>query len=552
MSIRSFVLRNPRRLLVALLPLAIAACSTVPPTDGSPPATTAPPVTTVPAPTTTVLTTPPASGADLVVLAGATGATKITPGSTFRPTVQVANQGGTDVSNTTIVGVAITLDDLDLNNPEAWSDTQLGLKAGTSVSPIVNGGPNAGLVTAPAGLGDHTLSFDVDNPFEAVGPTGRVLEAQENNNSLTIHFQVVASDTPTTTVPTPTTTVPTPTTTVPPPTTTVPTPTTTVPTPTTTVPTPTTTVPTPTTTVPTPTTTVPPPPSGTTNAKASFGFYPRYGNLSGLAQIESAIGRKATHIVQFTDISSPSAMVQSAWGELVAPGMFQTRAGISKMVLSIPLAFKNQTARLQDTINGVNDSSFVTVANYLVGAGHPDAVLRLGWEFDGDWMPWAAPGQEAKFIAAFRHVHDVFKSVSSRFRYDFNGTTGVDGWKTTWEASYPGDAYVDIIGGDAYDRGPAVLSKLPAALKKQRDMAIAHGKQISWPEWGLGSGGTAGGEGDNVAYIQAMADFMNSSPASGPGSVAYHAYFNEDVPDGTHTITSFPNSYARFKTLFGA
>ena len=361
-----------------------------------------------------------------------------------------------------------------------------------------------------------------------------------------------ASPTTTTMAPTPTTTTttaPKPTTTTAPPTTTT---TTTAPKPTTT-----TTVPKPTTTTtpPTTTTTTTAPPviaAGTTNAQASFGFYPRYGNVSGLQQIETWLGRKATHIVQFTDISSPGAMVQSAWGELAAPGMFQTRAGISKFVESVPLAFKNQSARLQDTINGVNDSSFITVANYLVAAGHPDAVLRLGWEFDGDWMPWAAPGKESSFIAAFRHVHDVFKSVSSRFRFDFNGTTGVDGWKTTWEACYPGDAYVDIIGGDAYDRGPAVLSRLPAALKKQRDMAIAHGKQISWPEWALAGGGTAGGEGDNPAYLQAMADFMNSSPASGPGSVAYHAYFNENVPDGDHAIDSFPTSKVRFKTLFGA
>ncbi len=226
-------------------------------------------------------------------------------------------------------------------------------------------------------------------------------------------------------------------------------------------------------------------PAGTTNAKASFGFYPRYGNIAGLQQVESWLGRKAGYVLQCSDITSPTAMENSLYGEIVQPGKVQTLAGKAKFVLGVPLAFKSQPNRLVDTLNGVNDASFRAVATQLVAAGYPDAILRLGWEFDGDWMPWSAPGREANFIAAFRHVHDVFKSVSSGFRYDFNGATGVDGWKTTWAKSYPGDAYVDIIGGDAYDRGPAVLSRLPGALKAQRDMAIAHGKQISFPEWGL-------------------------------------------------------------------
>ena len=270
-----------------------------------------------------------------------------------------------------------------------------------------------------------------------------------------------------------------------------------------------------------------------------------------MQSIESWLGRKAAYVAQFSDITSPAAMVNSLYGEIVQPGKFQTLAGKAKFVLGVPLSFRSDPS-LTNTVNGVNDSAFRSVASQLAAAGYPDAVIRLGWEFDGDWMPWAAPGKEATFIAAFRHVHDVFTSVSNKFRFDFNGTTGVDGWKTTWAKSYPGDAYVDIIGSDAYDRGPGVLSRLPAALKAQRDMAIAHGKQISFPEWGLCGGGTLGGEGDNPAYVQAMADFMNSSPASGPGSVAYHAYFNENVADGNHTIDSFPNAQVRFKTLFGA
>jgi beta-mannanase len=91
-----------------------------------------------------------------------------------------------------------------------------------------------------------------------------------------------------------------------------------------------------------------------------------------------------------------------------------------------------------------------------------EIFLRWGHEMNGDWYPWAganngkAAGGAAKYIAAYRHVHDLFVA---------DGATNVvwvwcplvtdvpnESWNH-WTNYYPGDAYVDWVGLDAYNWG---------------------------------------------------------------------------------------------------
>ena len=100
------------------------------------------------------------------------------------------------------------------------------------------------------------------------------------------------------------------------------------------------------------------------------------------------------------------------------------------------------------------------------------------------------------------------------------------------------------------DPAAAWASFLPK-LQWQRDFAIAHGKPVSYPEWGLSGVNaevTSNVGGDNPTFIQGMYDWMNSLPANGPGSLEYHSYFNQD-PDSNHRIDAghFPNASARFQ-----
>ncbi len=287
--------------------------------------------------------------------------------------------------------------------------------------------------------------------------------------------------------------------------------------------------------------------------------------------------------MQFGDVRSTDAFMSSVWGEVVNAGALQTISGRIHLAESVPLGFGNfvdtstaggqATARatLQQTVNGSNDGAFTVAANYLKNGGYPDAVIRLGWEFDGGWMPWSSPGNEALWVQAYRHVHDLFRAVSPGFTFDWNGDSG---YLQSQTAAYPGDAYVDVVGLDVYDKGmggttawnsstkawsvpSAAWAKVLPNLVAQRDFAIAHGKPVSYPEWGLdGVNATATSYvgGDDPTFIQGMYNWMTGLPASGPGSLKYQSYFNEDTADGNHKINMnwFPNASALYRSLFSS
>jgi hypothetical protein len=316
---------------------------------------------------------------------------------------------------------------------------------------------------------------------------------------------------------------------------------------------------------------------GSSGLGQAAGVYPGYSDMSALGGFESWLGRDVNYVVQFGDQVAAN-FLGSIWGQVTKAGQLQTIAGRVTLVESVPLAFGSQldantaagqaaaAANLTATVNGSNDSKFRQAAVMLQQGGYGDAIIRIGWEFDGGWYPWSSNGNCALWQNAFRHVHDVFTSVSPNFRFDWNGNS--TSLKTQAACAYPGDAYVDIIGLDNYDMGlsapynttthtwadpnTAFSTAITPNLQFQRDFAIAHHKQVSFPEWGLFSGdGHILGGGDNPVYIQRMHDWMAALPATGPASLAYQSYFNYD--DGTgpkFNLKNFPKSQALYRTLF--
>ena len=308
-----------------------------------------------------------------------------------------------------------------------------------------------------------------------------------------------------------------------------------------------------------------------------LGIYPGYANVGGVVSTEAWLGRQFKYVTQFGDTNAAS-FTSSVWGEVAKAGAMQLLQDRVTLVEAVPLAFGGiidantaggqALARgyLTATVNGTNDSLFRQAAVMIRDGGFPDAILRLGWEFDGGWYPWSSNGNCALWQTAFRHVHDVFTSVSPNFRFDWTGNS--TSLKLQASCAYPGDAYVDIIGLDNYDMGlaapynsathtwadpnTAFTTAITPNLTFQRDFAIAHGKQVSFPEWGLFSGdGHILGGGDNPTYIQRMHDWMAALPATGPGSLAYQAYFNYD--DGSvakFNLKNFPTSQALYRSLF--
>jgi hypothetical protein len=179
------------------------------------------------------------------------------------------------------------------------------------------------------------------------------------------------------------------------------------------------------------------------------------------------------------------------------------------LVLNVPMMERNEDGLsdgqvhllLREAETGAFDHHFRALAERLVELKVPDTVIVLGWEMNGvTYTHRCGPDPEAwkrywnRIVTAMRAV------PGQRFRFDFAPSRGRDG--IPWTECYPGDDTVDIIGMDSYDQ-PSGLSfdeqvKEPYGLQDQVDFAKAHGKSISYPEWGLFQNG------DNAAYMKDM------------------------------------------------
>lgn len=76
--------------------------------------------------------------------------------------------------------------------------------------------------------------------------------------------------------------------------------------------------------------------------------------------------------------------------------------------------------------------------------------LRFAPEMNGDWTPWSRGATPADFVAAWRHVHDLFvEAHATNVRWVFNPSVTFDGARSIGEF-WPGAEYVDWLGVDGY------------------------------------------------------------------------------------------------------
>jgi hypothetical protein len=249
------------------------------------------------------------------------------------------------------------------------------------------------------------------------------------------------------------------------------------------------------------------------------------------------------------------------------------------LVLGVPMMPTAAGVSLDNCAAGQYDAHWQKLANQLAYYGLHWAYLRLGWEMDGSWYAWGAPqgsGREASFAGCFRRIVQTMRAAqpANQWKFVWNPTA-------TWTnasyltATWPGDPYVDVVGIDLYDqswvpntypypnpcdsacrlaRQQTAWNDHASYLQTMRNFALAHGKLLAIPEWGLYTRPDGHGGGDNPYYIQKMYEFI-SNPAN---SVLFHVYFDVKASDGDHHIsgldqpTAFPQAAAKHRQLFGA
>ncbi|MGW5851345.1 glycosyl hydrolase [Streptomyces sp. NPDC055254] len=178
-------------------------------------------------------------------------------------------------------------------------------------------------------------------------------------------------------------------------------------------------------------------------------------------------------------------------------------------VLNVPMQARNegrvpdrQVARLiRAGARGQFDLHFERLAERLVSLGVPDTVIVLGWEMNGTTYTHRCAPDPENWKVYWRRVVTAMRSVPGQaFTFDFAPNRGTDA--IGWSRCYPGDDVVDVIGMDSYDQSPGRTFDdqitQPFGLQYHVDFAKAHGKRISYPEWGLFR------RGDNPEYVRRM------------------------------------------------
>ncbi len=286
-------------------------------------------------------------------------------------------------------------------------------------------------------------------------------------------------------------------------------------------------------------------PSGT------LGLYTGAADVAGVQDFEGWVGTPVGNVLDFLPKTDWSKVDNPDWW---TSGWSSTPHQVEYSVPLIP----NTGGTLKEGAAGAYNDHFLNLAKELVAGGESDAVLRLGWEFNGNWYKWKASSDPASFVGYWRQVVDTMRGVPGQnFKFDWCPTAAKG--SIAPDQVYPGDSYVDYIGQDLYDqswipnyqdpqaRWQDYLTR-PYGLQWHRDFAGAHGKPMTYPEWGLAIRPDGHGGGDNPYFIQQMHDWIASN------NVAFHHYFEINGSDGiTHELMggAFPQGAVKFQQLFG-
>ncbi len=316
----------------------------------------------------------------------------------------------------------------------------------------------------------------------------------------------------------------------------------------------------------------PSPPSSPVTVPSSaspLGVYGGPGDPQAVSDFTTTLGVQPRFAMDFLDGTSWSTIEDPSW-------YLQQWAGSGyQMIWGVPMLPNSYTpdSNNSDTsgstygliqgASGAFNSHFATLAQALVAGGQGSSIIRLGWEFNGGWFPWAANGAASAFAGYFQQIVTTMRSVpGANFKFEWNPTIGDLGVGDLADY-YPGDAYVDYVGLDVYDVQWADYPGAQAEFDQMETEAYGlnwlalfsalHNKPMVFPEWGLGWGTCANGApvtssgaacgGDDPVFINDMAQWIDTHNVF---EATFWDYGSSSVDDGSN-----PNTAAALATDFG-
>ena len=192
-------------------------------------------------------------------------------------------------------------------------------------------------------------------------------------------------------------------------------------------------------------------------------------------------------------------------------------------------------------IGNCTAAQVAAIGQNLINAGQSHAIIRVMWEenqADAGWFQgWnQLTLSAAQYISIFQSTVTTMRAESPAFRFMWNpnGGTANEAAGRTWTDTWPGKAYVNLVGIDQYD-WPGYAGDVQAVV------AFAHsqGLPVAIPEWGLN--GT-----DDPTFINTMVGLIDN-PANDITVESYFSYAGSTDSD----ITQFPASEAAYKADLG-
>ncbi len=229
----------------------------------------------------------------------------------------------------------------------------------------------------------------------------------------------------------------------------------------------------------------------------------------------STIGQTPQFIDTFADFSgSWSNMVTSASWNAWSQSRSPTAQNLTPVV-AVGLGTKgdNGPGTLQQIAAGAHDDTYRGIAEAYRDAGYKTIDMRIGWEMNGNFMPWSmgnTTDSVNQWKAAFAHVADVVHSVSGIKVNTVWNPNLANNNQIDVSTAYPGNDKVDIVALDIYSKTYKYDSSVsdsqyynnPSASQYHPDgtspsqwglaqtiaLASAHGKPVGIGETGVGVG----------------------------------------------------------------
>lgn len=188
------------------------------------------------------------------------------------------------------------------------------------------------------------------------------------------------------------------------------------------------------------------------------------------------------------------------------------------------------------------------VINRVWGTRQGTLYLRFAHEFNITSSPWQVQGSETEqFIAAWRRFRALQRDVLPDAKLIFCPNDGSSSrLSLDWRTAFPGSAYVDGMGVDAYYRDGMATAEdfaswinrtdrlgAPIGIEQHRLFAESVSLPLALPEWG-----NDGHRGESPAFVRELHGWLTRNAGNGPGQISYEIVFN---------VGSFDNSrYALF------